>query len=43
MAVVFVGCFWGYLLANAINSFFLPTWLLALAGGGLGGYTGERA
>lgn len=40
VAVVFVGGFLGYLLANAINSFFVPTWALALAGGGLGGYTG---
>ena len=31
--------FYGYLLANAISLFFLPTWLLALAGGGIGGYT----
>lgn len=40
VAVVFVGAFLGYLLANAVNSFFLPTWLLALGGGGIGGYTG---
>ena len=40
VAVVFVGAFLGYLLANAANSFFLPTWLLALGGGGIGGYTG---
>jgi hypothetical protein len=37
-----VGCFLGYMLANAINSFFAPTWLLALTGGGIGGYTGKR-
>lgn len=40
VAVVFVGAFLGYLLANAANSFFVPTWLLALGGGGIGGYTG---
>jgi hypothetical protein len=37
--LVFVGAFLGYLLAHFISLFFLPAWLLALAGGGLGGYT----
>ena len=39
VAVVFVGALYGYLLASAISLFFLPAWLLALTGGGIGGYT----
>lgn len=39
VAVVFVGALYGYLLASAISLFFLPAWLLALIGGGIGGYT----
>ena len=39
VAVVFVGALYGYLLSNFLSLFFLPAWLLALAGGGVGGYT----